>query len=59
MKKVFILIAIAGFTLTSCTTSKSVYNTESEVAGYTLKNKKEQMQQKITHKKSKTVLTTP
>jgi len=46
--------------MTSCSTAKNVKkeNTK-ELAGYTLKNKKELMQQKIARKKSKTVLATP
>ncbi|WP_461305281.1 hypothetical protein [Aureisphaera sp.] len=53
-----VLMVVASSSLTSCATQMKVNNEES-VAGYTLKNKKELMQQKITNRKSKTVLTTP
>ena len=59
MKKYIIIIVIAAISATSCTTSKSMYKNENEVAGYTLKSKKELMQQKIAKKNSKTVLATP
>lgn len=45
--------------LTSCASSKKEVIKESELAGYTLKNKVERMQQQIAHKKCKTVLSTP
>ncbi|MBX2829441.1 MAG: hypothetical protein KTR22_14845 [Flavobacteriaceae bacterium] len=53
-----VLIAVALGSFTSCATTMKV-NTEESVSGYTLKNKKELMQQKIVHKKAKTVLATP
>lgn len=56
---ILILILIAGAALTSCATPSAVKSQEDEIAGYTLKNKKELMQQKILHKKNKTLLTTP
>ncbi|WP_339700825.1 hypothetical protein [uncultured Marixanthomonas sp.] len=43
----------------SCATAVSAKENGNEVAGYTLKNKKEVMQQKILHKKNKTVIATP
>jgi len=60
MKKIIYISIIAIFTasLTSCGSVSNVSN-NSEVAGYTLKNKKEQMQQKILNTKSKTVIVAP
>ena len=62
MKK-FVYIAIIVFlaiSLTSCGSGISAKkNTQNEVAGYTLKNKKEIMEQKILHKKSKTIIVVP
>ena len=60
MKKYSIILVIV-FSITSCATSQSVFKKENEVAGYTLKNKKELMQQKIiaAKKANKTVLATP
>ena len=62
MKK-FVYIAIAVFiavSLTSCRSGLSVKKTnEYEVAGYTLKNKKEIMEQKILHKKNKSIIVNP
>jgi predicted metal-binding protein len=48
-----------GLACTSCGTALSVKKDNTEVAGYTLKNKKEQFQQKILHKKVKTVIVQP
>jgi len=61
MKKIIYISIIAIFTasLTSCGSVSNVTNTNKEIAGYTLKNKKEQMQQKILNKKSKTAIATP
>lgn len=54
-----ILIIVLGAALTSCSSVKTVQENSKELAGYTLKNKKEQMQQKILNKKNKTVIATP
>ena len=54
-----ILIIVLGAMLTSCSSVKTVQENSKELAGYTLKNKKEQMQQKILNKKNKTVIATP
>ncbi len=61
MKKVVFILAAVIFTVTfsSCGTSHNIKNSDSEVAGYTLKNKKQLMEQKILNKNSKTVLATP
>lgn len=61
MKKVLFILAAVIFTATfsSCGTTQRVQNSDTEVAAYTLKNKKELMEQKILNKRSKTVLTTP
>lgn len=58
-----IYIAITVFlviSLSSCGAGVSAKRaTQNEVAGYTLKNKKEIMEQKILHKKSKTIIVLP
>ena len=61
MKKVIFILAavILTSTFTSCGTTQKIGNSDAEVAGYTLKNKKELMEQKILNKRSKTVLVTP
>ena len=52
------LLAFAVFTA-SCGTVDKVQKDETEIAGYTLKNKKELMQQKILAKQSKTIIAIP
>ncbi len=60
MKKfIYIFIAIVTITFTSCGTTANIKKSEADVAGYTLKNKKELMQQKILHMNSKTVIAVP
>ncbi|NND63374.1 MAG: hypothetical protein HKN48_09290 [Flavobacteriaceae bacterium] len=59
MKRLIYLLIALAFITTSCTSSKVMIQNEKEVAGYTLKNKKELMQQKISNNRSKTVLATP
>lgn len=54
-----ILILVAGAALTSCAAPSNVQSADKDLAGYTLKNKKEQMQQKILHKKNKTLIAKP
>ncbi|MEZ4875566.1 MAG: hypothetical protein R2793_09015 [Flavobacteriaceae bacterium] len=51
-------IAIAA-SCTSCATAHSVKKTSPEVAGYTLKNKKELMQQKVLNTQTKTSIAQP
>ncbi len=62
MKK-FIYIAITIcfiVSLSSCGAGASIKaDANNEVAGYTLKNKKELMKHKILHKKSKTLIALP
>jgi len=62
MKK-FVYIAITVFfaaSLTSCGAGASVKaDANNEVVAYTLKNKKEIMEQKILHKKNKTIVVLP
>ncbi len=51
---------IFAVSLASCGAGVSAKKaSQNEVAGYTLKNKKEIMEQKILHKKSKTIIATP
>jgi high-affinity K+ transport system ATPase subunit B len=59
MKQVFFIVCFLAFTVlfTSCATTNSAK--ENEVAGYNLKSKKEQMQNKILHNKNKILLATP
>ena len=54
-----ILVLVLSAALTSCASPKSIQDSEEKIAGYTLKNKKEIMQQKILHKKSRTVIVAP
>ena len=62
MKK-FIYIAftvVFAVSLSSCGAGASVKaDANNQVAGYTLKNKKEIMEEKILHKKSKTIVVIP
>ena len=54
---ILLLIVVS---MASCgTAAKIEKDNTNQFAGYTLKNKKELMQQKIACKKSKTILTTP
>ncbi|QNJ97871.1 hypothetical protein [Constantimarinum furrinae] len=53
------MVVLLGVAFTSCGTAISVKKQSTEVAGYTLKNKKEQFQQKILHKEVKTVIVQP
>jgi hypothetical protein len=43
----------------SCGSTSTIQKGENEVAGYTLKNKKELMQQKVLNKKVKTIIALP
>ncbi len=54
-----ILLIVALAALTSCAAPINVQENSEEIAGYTLKNKKELMQQKIANVKCKTVMATP
>jgi len=61
MKKVIFIVAtfIFAMSFTSCGTVSAIQNQDTEVAGYTLKNKKEVVEYKILNKKSKTVIVIP
>ncbi|MFT5078194.1 MAG: hypothetical protein ACI825_001338 [Planctomycetota bacterium] len=61
MKKLIFILAAVIFTgaFSACGTTQNFQKSDSEIAGYTLKNKKELMEQKILNKKSKTLLATP
>ncbi|QIE60192.1 hypothetical protein G5B37_11655 [Rasiella rasia] len=61
MKKIIYTLAIVAFAMsfTSCKSVSAVQKEQNEIAGYTLKNKKELFQQKVLHKKIKTVVVTP
>ncbi|MAO07375.1 MAG: hypothetical protein CL596_01540 [Alteromonas sp.] len=54
-----IFIGIVAISVTSCATAISTQEKGKEVAGYTIKNKKELLQQKVLHKNPKTVIATP
>lgn len=54
-----ILIIVLGAGLTSCGSASSFQKNETEVAGYTLKNKTELMQQKVLNTKVQTVIAQP
>jgi len=45
--------------MSSCGAAGSIEKNENEVAGYTLKNKKELMQQKILNTQNKTLIACP
>ena len=61
MKRVIYIAVIAVFAVsaTSCQTTSATQKANSELAGYTLKNKKELFQQKVLNKKPRTVIVTP
>lgn len=61
MKNLIYIVAILIFSVsfTSCGTTSAIQKENTEVAGYTLKDKKEQFHQKIASKKTKTVIATP
>jgi len=54
-----ILVLVLSAALSSCAVPMTIQNDSGKVAGYTLKNKKELMQQKIANKKCKIVVATP
>ena len=56
---IFILLVAFVTSFTSCATADSVTKNTSEVAGYTLKNKKELLHQKVLNTKTKTVIAKP
>ncbi|MEZ4778831.1 MAG: hypothetical protein R2786_05540 [Flavobacteriaceae bacterium] len=56
---IIILLVVFTASLTSCATTDSVRKNSSEVAGYTLKNKKELLQQKVLNTNSKTIIAQP
>jgi len=58
MKQVFFTICFLAFTVlfSSCSTTQAASKKENEVAGYNLKSKKEQMQNKILYNKNKALL---
>jgi len=61
MKKVVftILVTVFALSISSCGSVSAIQKSDTEVAGYTLKNKKELMQQKVLNKKLKTVIAMP
>ena len=61
MKKIIYLTFAIIFTATlaSCGSATTIEKSKNDVAGYTLKNKKELMQQKVLNKKNKTVIVLP
>jgi len=61
MKQIFFIVCFLAFTVlfTSCATTQSANNKENEVAGYNLKSKKEQMENKILYNKNKALLAMP
>lgn len=61
MKKLVYSIGMLLFAVsfTSCGTTSAIKKENTEVAAYTLKDKKEQFQQKIASNKIKTVMATP
>ena len=61
MKNLLIVVIVAVFSasMTSCGTTAAMHENQKEVAGYTLKNKKQLLEQKILNKKLKTVIAQP
>lgn len=61
MKKIIFIALAIVFTATasSCGSTAVIKKDSNEVAGYTLKNKKELMEQKVLNKKVKTVVAMP
>lgn len=61
MKKILFLALTVVFTLSisSCGSTAVTQKNDTERTAYTLKNKKELMQQKVLHKKIKTVVVAP
>lgn len=60
MRTLLTILCIALFaSFTSCGSVQSHINTNKEVAGYTLKSKKELLQQKVLHTNVKTVVVHP
>lgn len=60
MIKFFYIVCFLVFTVlfSSCASTTAIKK-DAEVAGYNLKSKKEQMQNKILHNKNKVLLATP
>jgi len=54
-----ILILVLAAAFTSCAAPQSIQDNEEQKVAYTLKNKKELMQQKIANKKCNIVIATP
>jgi hypothetical protein len=54
-----IILAVSAAVFTSCATTSSSQKSENELAGYTLKNKKELMEQKVLCKSQKTLIAQP
>jgi len=54
-----ILLIVVSAALTSCAAPMTTQDNSEKLAGYTLKNKKEIMHQKIANVKCKTVMATP
>ncbi|MBW2939053.1 hypothetical protein KXJ69_13125 [Aureisphaera sp. CAU 1614] len=60
MRTLLTILCIAFLaSLTSCGSVQSHINTNKEIAGYTLKSKKELLQQKVLHTSIKTVVVQP
>jgi len=54
-----ILILVLAAAFSSCAAPRSIQDDEEQKVAYTLKNKKELMQQKIANEKCKIVIATP
>ena len=61
MKNIIYLGIALIFTasVSSCGSVATIQKSENDVAGYTLKNKKELMEQKVLNKKNKTIIALP
>jgi len=57
---IFIVATVVlTISMTSCGSAVNLKSNDNDVAGYTLKNKTELLEQKILNKKSKTVIAIP
>ncbi len=61
MKKTvyLVIVIILTVSVSSCGSIANIQKKDNDVAGYTLKNKKELMQQKVLNKKNRTLIALP
>ena len=54
-----VIVIILTVSVSSCGSIANIQKKDNDVAGYTLKNKKELMQQKVLNKKNRTLIALP